>query len=365
MGTSIAKDQYQVDVLITASRQALLAWYDENGRDLPWRVKGEGIANPYHVWLSEIMLQQTTVAHATQYFMKFIHKWPTIEDLASEDQNEVLANWAGLGYYARARNMLKCARYIVTHYGGHFPEDVTLLNALPGVGPYTAAAISSMALGQAANVVDGNIERIMSRLYAVETPLPLAKRELIDLASLWVRSDRARDWPQALMDLASLICRPTAPQCHECPLSNTCKAGGVDADSFPKRLPKTQKPKKYGDVFVITSGDSLWVERRPDTGLLGGMLGLPHSDWSLSKLKNNTKEHLLSNYDSELIGAYKHVFTHFELHQEVWYFNLYGDDIARFKANSTDGLFMSLSEIGDLPTVFKKAVKLFLNHKKT
>jgi A/G-specific adenine glycosylase len=217
-------------VTAEALRSQLLAWYDANARDLPWRVgpRARGVrADPYRVWLSEVMLQQTTVPHATPYFLKFTARWPTVTDLAREDDSEVMAAWAGLGYYARARNLLACARAVAFEHGGVFPDTEEGLRGLPGLGPYTAAAVAAIAFDDPTNVVDGNVERVMARLYAVETPLPEGKPELKRLAGALVRSERPGDWAQALMDLGATICLARVPRCDVCPLAARCPARGI------------------------------------------------------------------------------------------------------------------------------------------
>ncbi|HEX2817673.1 MAG TPA: A/G-specific adenine glycosylase, partial [Phenylobacterium sp.] len=215
-------------------RAQLLAWYDAHARDLPWRVgpkaHAAGVrADPYRVWLSEVMLQQTTVPHATPYFLKFTARWPAVGDLAAEADGEVMAAWAGLGYYARARNLLACARAVAGEHGGVFPDTEEGLRVLPGLGAYTAAAVAAIAFNEATNVVDGNVERVMARLFAVEEALPDAKPELKRLAATLIRDDRPGDWAQALMDLGAVICRPKAPLCERCPLNADCDAFAAGA----------------------------------------------------------------------------------------------------------------------------------------
>ena len=209
-------------------RAALLAWYDANARDLPWRVRPQahaaGVrADPYRVWLSEVMLQQTTVPHALPYFLKFTARWPTVSELAAEEDGEVMAAWAGLGYYARARNLLACARAVARDHGGVFPDTEEGLRLLPGLGPYTAAAVAAIAFDRPTNVVDGNVERVMARLFALEAPMPDAKPELKRLAATLVADERPGDWAQALMDLGAMVCTPTAPACELCPAAQACE----------------------------------------------------------------------------------------------------------------------------------------------
>ncbi|MDE2488486.1 MAG: A/G-specific adenine glycosylase, partial [Alphaproteobacteria bacterium] len=259
-------------------RAALLAWYDQNARDLPWRVRPADRtagrrADPYRVWLSEVMLQQTTVPHATPYFLKFTALWPRVADLAAAPDGEVMAAWAGLGYYARARNLLACARAVARDHEGVFPDTEEGLRALPGLGPYTAAAVAAIAFDRPANVVDGNVERVMARLFAVEQPLPEAKPELKRLAAGLVAEQRPGDWAQALMDLGAVVCRPKAPLCDRCPIAGRCAAlAAGDPETWPRRAPRPERPHRYGVAFVLTRGDEVALVRRPPRGLLGGML---------------------------------------------------------------------------------------------
>ncbi|HSV04449.1 MAG TPA: A/G-specific adenine glycosylase, partial [Phenylobacterium sp.] len=269
----------------TALRASLLAWYDANARDLPWRVRPAARAagrttDPYRVWLSEVMLQQTTVPHATPYFLKFLAAWPTVTDLANADDGAVMAAWAGLGYYARARNLLACARAVARDHAGRFPETEADLRELPGLGPYTAAAVAAIAFDRSANVVDGNVERVMARLFGVEAPLPEVKAELNRLAAGLVRDERPGDWAQALMDLGAVVCRPRAPLCARCPIAAHCAALRLgDPESYPRRGRKPDRPHRYGVAYLLTRGEEVALVRRPPKGLLGGMLALPTSAW--------------------------------------------------------------------------------------
>ncbi len=241
-------------------RGALLAWYDAHRRVLPWRAKAGERADPYRVWLSEIMLQQTTVPHATPYFLDFARRWPSVAALAAADDGEVMAAWAGLGYYARARNLLACARAVATEHGGRFPASESELRTLPGVGAYTAAAIAAIAFDQAANVVDGNVERVIARLNAVETPLPDAKPELKRLAGALVTADRPGDWVQAMMDLGATVCRPTSPLCEACPIARFCAAlRGGSPESYPRRTPKSARPHRHGVAWPPDPPRRGWV----------------------------------------------------------------------------------------------------------
>ncbi|MFT4090835.1 MAG: A/G-specific adenine glycosylase [Asticcacaulis sp.] len=354
-----------MDMTIAASadnvayfRQRLLAWYDEHARVLPWRSGPENRnkSDSYRVWLSEVMLQQTTVPHAAPYFDKFTKLWPTVKALAAADDAQVMAEWAGLGYYSRARNLLKCARMVVQDYEGHFPKDENKLLKLPGFGPYTAAAVMAFAFEEAANVVDGNVERIMSRFYAVKAPFPASRPELRRLAGLWVRPERARDWPQALMDLASKICRPKSPVCGECPLNSGCQAYAEgQADAYPVREAKVPKPVRYGVVFLITSDEGVVVERRPDKGLLGGMLGLPHLEWRAEPWGNSE---IPAKNGEICTGNYTHVFTHFTLKQQVWFRHLSSAEMAEYLRQHNNYQLLTWAQKKALPTVFGKALKI-------
>jgi A/G-specific adenine glycosylase len=301
-------------------RAQLLAWYDANARDLPWRVgpkaHAAGVrADPYRVWLSEVMLQQTTVPHATPYFLKFTARWPTVSDLAAEEDGEVMGAWAGLGYYARARNLLACARAVTHDHGGVFPDTEEGLRALPGLGAYTAAAVGAIAFDRPANVVDGNVERVMSRLFAVDQPLPDAKPELKRLAASLVRDHRSGDWAQALMDLGATVCRPKAPLCGRCPVSAHCAALVAGApETYPRKTAKAARPHRYGVAYILIHGDEVALVRRPPSGLLGGMLALPTSDWRTSRW---TDAEALAAAPAKAawrgVGEVDHGFTHFTL----------------------------------------------------
>jgi len=284
-----------------AFRTALLRWYDASRRTLAWR---SDAPDPYRVWLSEIMLQQTTVPHATPYFLEFTRRWPTVADLAAARDEEVMAAWAGLGYYARARNLLACARAVAS--AGRFPDTEDGLRKLPGVGAYTAAAVASIAFGRPANVVDGNVERVMARVFAVETPLPAAKPELTALAARLVADDRPGDWAQALMDLGAMICRPKSPLCERCPVAAFCAARAAGTqEAYPRKLPKAERPRRYGVAYVSLRDGEVALVRRPPKGLLGGMLGLPTSHW--------TSAPAAAFPGGQEMGEIEHVFTHFAL----------------------------------------------------
>ncbi|HRO15101.1 MAG TPA: A/G-specific adenine glycosylase [Paracoccus sp. (in: a-proteobacteria)] len=293
----------------------LLAWYDRHARGLPWRVPPalgrQGVrADPYRVWLSEIMLQQTTVAAVRPYFERFTALWPTVESLAAADDGAVMAEWAGLGYYARARNLVACARAVAAR--GGFPDSREELARLPGIGPYTSAAIAAIAFDRAETVVDGNVERVVARLFAVETPLPAAKRELAALAATLTPAQRPGDFAQAMMDLGATLCTPRNPACVICPLTGICaaRAAGIAAD-LPRRAPKAARPVRQGVVWVAANDRAVLVERRPARGLLGGTLAFPTTGWDGTDLPPPC------DTDWRQAGKVRHVFTHFELHLAV------------------------------------------------
>ena len=297
----------------------LLAWYDENRRDLPWRAGPGARADPYRVWLSEIMLQQTTVAHAARYFHDFIGRWPSVTDLAAAADDEVMAAWAGLGYYARARNLLACARVVANSHSGKFPDNEAGLRALPGIGAYTAAAVAAIAFDRPANVVDGNVERVVARLFAVKTPLPAAKPELAALAGTLAPNARPGDWAQALMDLGATICRPASPACQSCPVSDFCRALAVgNPSSYPRRAAKAARPHRYGVGYRLIHHGKVALVRRPAKGLLGGMLALPTTEWRAEPWSRaEALAHAPASGDWRQIGAVEHVVTPFSLTLEV------------------------------------------------
>jgi len=332
---------------VPALRAALLTWYDAEARGLPWRSPpGSGRrTEPYRVWLSEVMLQQTTTAHAAPYFHAFTGRWPTVADLAAAPDADVMAAWAGLGYYARARNMLKAARAVAADNGGVFPDTEAGLLALPGVGAYTAAAVAAIAFGRAANVVDGNVERVMARLFAVETPLPAARPELRRLAASLVADDRPGDWAQALMDLGAVICRPKSPSCGRCPVSAFCAAFRTDDPArYPLRVKTADRPRRHGVAWVMIDAQGcIGLTRRPDKGLLGGMLGLPTSDWSVTAADAAPP----AAADWRDAGSVEHVFTHFALSLRVQTAHVHAPDLIWTDADDARRA---------LPTVFRKAL---------
>ncbi|AVT78517.1 A/G-specific adenine glycosylase [Rhodopseudomonas palustris] len=319
----ITAEHDPADASLRARPAALLAWYDRHRRSLPWRAPPGTTADPYAVWLSEIMLQQTTVRAVGPYFDKFMARWPTVTALGEASLDDVLKMWAGLGYYSRARNLHACAVAVTRQYGGRFPDTEEGLRALPGVGPYTAAAIAAIAFSRRTMPVDGNIERVVSRLYAVEDELPKAKPRIKALAETLLGPSRAGDSAQALMDLGATICTPKKPVCALCPLMQGCAARlRGDAESFPRKAPKKTGALRRGAAFVVIRGDQVLVRSRPAKGLLGGMTEVPNSDWLADQdetaakaqapvLKGVTRWHRKA-------GLVSHVFTHFPLELTVY-----------------------------------------------
>jgi A/G-specific adenine glycosylase len=300
---------------------ALLAWYDTERRILPWRYAPRRKADPYHVWLSEVMLQQTTVKAVIPYFNKFVARWPTIRDLASAPLDDVLQMWAGLGYYSRARNLKACADAIVRDHGGAFPSKEAALLTLPGVGPYTAAAIAAIAFGEKATPVDGNIERVVSRLFAVRQPLPKAKSEIKRLAATLTPTRRPGDFAQAMMDLGAEICTPRRPSCLMCPLQQDCAANaqGV-ADSLPIKPAKAVRPVRFGIAYLVLREDgAVLLRRRADAGLLGGMMEIPSTEWrdTPASSRDALRSAPVKAAWWPVAGAVTHIFTHFRLELSV------------------------------------------------
>ncbi|MCP1913276.1 A/G-specific adenine glycosylase [Bradyrhizobium elkanii] len=301
----------------------LLAWYDRHRRTLPWRAVAGDRADPYRVWLSEIMLQQTTVRAVGPYFEKFVSRWPDVTALGRASLDDVLRMWAGLGYYSRARNLHACAVAVMGDHGGVFPDTEEGLRALPGIGPYTAAAIAAIAFDCRTMPVDGNIERVVSRLYAIEEALPQAKPLIKEMAATLLGPSRAGDSAQALMDLGATICTPKKPACALCPLNDDCAARTRgDQETFPRKAPKKSGILRRGAAFVVTRGGELLVRSRAEKGLLGGMTEVPGSQWLAEQedaaalaqapdLKGVTRWHRKA-------GVVTHVFTHFPLELVVY-----------------------------------------------
>jgi A/G-specific adenine glycosylase len=296
----------------------LLRWYESNQRHLPWRASPGARPDPYRVWLSEIMLQQTTVRAVVPYFLKFVTRWPTLEALARAPLDDVLSAWAGLGYYARARNLHACANYLLAR-GGSFPSSAPELKELPGVGPYTAAAIAAIAFDASEAAIDGNVERVLARFYAIETPLPQAKRLIASHLQRLVPRVRAGDFAQALMDLGATICTPKSPNCLLCPWSPGCRGRkrGL-AEALPRKAPKPERPLRHGIAFWIERQDgAVLLRRRPATGLLGGMMEIPSTHWGLSPPQEPVSAPLAAEWQRRA-AMIEHGFTHFRLILEVW-----------------------------------------------
>ena len=326
----------------------LLGWYDLHRRDLPWRAKPGEAADPYRVWLSEVMLQQTTVATVRPRFTAWVARWPDLASLAAAEGAEVMAAWAGLGYYARARNLVRAAQVIVAVHDGKLPADEASLRALPGFGAYTAAAVAAFAFGQRAVVVDANVERVVARLRAIETPLPAARPAIRAAMDDLTPDARAGDFAQAMMDLGATICTPRRPRCLLCPLRDACRGHASGApERFPVRPAKRAKPQRFGTVFWLQNGAEILLARRPATGLLGGMRALPTGPWT------DTPPGLAdapADADWTLLPAtVRHGFTHFDLELAL--------AVARAPAHG-DGEWWPVAKLGGagLPTVFAKAV---------
>ena len=337
-------------------RRRLLAWYDLNRRTLPWRAARGERADPYRVWLSEVMLQQTTVATVDRYFREFVRRWPDVHTLAAASLDEVLVAWQGLGYYARARNLHRCAIVVSREHGGNFPADEVSLRALPGIGPYTAAAITAIAFDEAANVVDGNVERVMARLFGVETPLPAAKGELAAHGATLVAPDRPGDYAQALMDLGATICTPRHPACERCPWQGGCVAfaAGMAAE-LPRRTPKPARPLRKGVAFWAVRGDGrVLLRRRPENGLLGGMMEFPSSEWRRAGWRRAAAMRAapVKAEWRALPGIVEHGFTHFRLELTVMAAAVEGAAVA-------GGVWCAIDELGTqaLPSVMKKVAR--------
>src|SRR6056297_922836 len=335
----------------------LLRWYDAHARDLPWRVspadRAAGVhPDPYRVWLSEVMLQQTTVAAVKSYFERFTTLWPTVNDLAEAQDAQVLGEWAGLGYYARARNLLKCARVAAKEHNGTFPTTREGLQALPGIGPYSAAAIAAIAFDRPETVVDGNVERVMARMHDIRTPLPAAKPELTKAAATLTPQNRPGDYAQAVMDLGATVCAPKNPACGICPWMGACaaRAAGVQAE-LPYKTPKKPKPTRLGIAYVAQRADGAFLlETRPDKGLLGGMLGWPGSEWNEAPTPAPPLEADWQDLGEEA----RHTFTHFHLRLRV--------QVAQVSqaAEPLRGEFLPKPGFrpSDLPTVMRKVFDL-------
>lgn len=331
---------------------ALLGWYDRNARDLPWRAPPgtpvPGDADwPYRVWLSEVMLQQTTVAAVKPYFAAFTRRWPTVQALAAAEEAEVMAAWAGLGYYSRARNLVKAAR-AVAEMGG-FPDDEAGLRALPGLGEYTAAAVAAIGFGRRAVVVDANVERVIARLFAIAQPLPAARKAIRARADAITPDARAGDFAQAMMDLGATICTARDPRCLLCPLAHACDARrGGDPSRYPVKPAKQAKPTRQGRAWWVEQGGAVWLVRRPGRGMLAAMRALPDDGWSARGDGAATGAAL-----DRPLGLVRHGFTHFDLELAV-------DRAAVPPPGEGEWWPIDQLEEAGLPTLFAKAARLAL-----
>lgn len=336
-----------------APAERLLAWYDRHGRDLPWRLKGEP-ADPYRVWLSEIMLQQTTVEAVKPYFAKFIALWPKVQALAAAEDQALMSAWAGLGYYARARNLLACARRIVSQHGGVFPADEAALRALPGIGAYTSAAIAAIAYQKPALVIDGNVERVITRMRRIETPVMQAKSAIRDALATIAPQHRPGDFAQAMMDLGATICTPKNPACVLCPWREDCAAAKIgDATRFPVKPMKKPKPVRFGTAFVaFDAAGRVLIGTRESKGLLGGMSEVPNSEWHMEGQEESAFPPFAAQW-TVLNAPVVHVFTHFELRLTV--------TVAQVEVRPPpSGLRWVAREALDqeaLPTLFRKVIE--------
>lgn len=345
--------------------EALLEWYDKNARILPWRIspadRQRGIMpNPYHVWLSEIMLQQTTVATVKEYYRKFITVWHDVHHLANASQDDIMTAWAGLGYYSRARNLHKTAQIISQQYKGIFPSDEKELIKLAGIGRYSAASIAAIAFDKSAAVMDGNIERIISRLFCVKNPLPHSKNELYALVASLTPHKRAGDYAQAMMDLGATICTPKKPVCELCPIKKFCQAYKQDTpENYPVKVPKAPKPTHQGHIFlIIDTQNNILIEKRPNSGLFGGMDIFPYINPHEKQQVNHCNQLLtcLNKISETKIGFVKHIFTHFTLEAEVTLVITNPITITDDKMR-----FVSINTVSTLalPSLMQKALKFY------
>jgi A/G-specific adenine glycosylase len=344
--------------------QALLAWYDRHARVLPWRVRRGERTDPYRVWLSEIMLQQTTVKTVAPYYARFLARWPNVATLAQASLDDVLRAWAGLGYYARARNLHACARAVVERHGGIFPDTLDALRALPGIGDYTAAAVAAIAFDRPAVPVDGNVERVVARLFAVEDELPAAKPRIKELAGALLPPQRVGDFAQALMDLGATLCSPKRPACALCPWRNSCVAcARGDQETFPRKAPKREGELRRGAAFVVLRADGrVLLRKRPDKGLLASMTEVPGSLWTHDF---DERKALRSAPPFEgarwrrVPGDVRHVFTHFPLELTVFVAR-----VPRAAPAPNGARWVKLAEAGEeaLPNVMRKVLAHALDH---
>ncbi len=343
---------------------ALLAWYDAERRDLPWRKlpRGRKTPDPYRVWLSEIMLQQTTVKAVIPYYQAFLKRWPKVKALAAAELDEVLAAWAGLGYYSRARNLKKCAEEIVNQHGGKFPKTSSELIKLPGIGPYTAAAIAAIAFDEPATPVDGNIERVIARLFAVKTKLPKAKPEIAKLAATLTPEERPGDYAQAMMDLGATVCTPRRPSCLMCPLQQDCHGFALGlAPELPRRAPKEARPIRLGVAFLAQREDGLvLLRRREEAGLLGGMMEVPSTPWQDKWLETDEvlRTAPIKAKWVPIPGIVSHTFTHFKLELMVYRAVVPPEEVPLLWAEPERCRWVHRRDLDDqaLPSVMRKVI---------
>jgi A/G-specific adenine glycosylase len=338
-----------------ATAKHLLDWYDVHARSLPWRSPpGKPPPEPYRVWLSEVMLQQTTVAAVGPYFARFLERWPTVEALAAADDADVMAAWAGLGYYARARNLLACARAVAAR-GGAFPNSEDGLRALPGLGAYTAAAVAAIAFDRRAAVVDANVERVVARLYAISEALPKARATIRARVEELTPDKRPGDFAQAMMDLGSAVCTVRSPRCLLCPLQMDCQGRIAGPESFPVKPQKKLKPVRQGQAYWIERDGAVWLVTRPGKGMLGGMRSLPDDGWSARGDGSG-----VGPLDGvwRPLGTVRHSFTHFDLELQLMLYS--GGNLARLAADKGEWWRMDQLEEAGLPTLFAKAARLAL-----
>lgn len=333
----------------------LLGWYQASHRSLPWRSPpGTPPPDPYRVWLSEVMLQQTTVAAVGPFFEKFTSRWPTLADLAAADEADVMAAWAGLGYYSRARNLVACARAVAAR-GGRFPETEAELRELPGLGAYTAAAVAAIAFGERAAVVDANVERVVARLEAIGELLVKARSQIRARVAELTPAERPGDFAQAMMDLGATICTPRSPRCLLCPLPDECRGRPLGPERFPVKAAKAAKPQRRGRAFWIAANGKVWLVRRPGKGMLAGMRALPGDGWNAH---GDGQDEAPLDGPWEPGGVVRHSFTHFDLDLQLMLYS--GSDWARLATRDGEWWPLDLLEQAGLPTLFAKAARLAL-----
>lgn len=349
---------------IDAFRKAVLSWYDKNARTLPWRAPQGVSPDPYHVWLSEIMLQQTVVAAVIPYFTKFVDKWPNVAALAAAPQDDVMQAWAGLGYYARARNLHKCAQAVAGDHGGAFPDTQDALMTLPGIGEYTGAAVAAIAFDRPATVIDGNVDRVIARYFAVAEPFPGGKKAVRHFATALAadRTDRPGDFAQAMMDIGATVCIPKGARCGLCPVAATCRgrAAGIQ-DELPRKAAKKPKPQKHGFVYWVTDGRGrVLLERRAESAMMGGMMALPVAPWveTAEKPAHDRRFSSVLSIKEQKSLRVSHSFTHFDLILRGC--RVEGAKAADFKAPQYRWVAPDDVLAAGLPSLFTKAVKLFL-----